>query len=70
MGNQSTITIENMLLVKGLKHNLLSIDQLCDKGYSIVFDTLSYGIEHKTSNDLVFKCSRIENVYMLDLDDV
>lgn len=28
MGNPSTITIENVILVKGLKHNLLSISQL------------------------------------------
>lgn len=55
--------------MKGLKQNLLSISQLCDKGYSIAFDTLSCIIEHKTSKDLVFKGSRIENVYMLDLDD-
>ena len=30
--------IENVYLVKGLKHNLLSISQLCDKGYKIVFE--------------------------------
>ena len=29
--------IENMLLVDGLKYNLLSISQLCDKDYKIVF---------------------------------
>lgn len=35
--NLSTITIENVLLVKEIKYNLLSISQLCDKGYFIVF---------------------------------
>ena len=30
--------IENVPLVKGLKHNLLSISQLRDKGYKIVFE--------------------------------
>lgn len=68
--NPSTITIENILLVKGLKHNFLSITQSCDKGYYVVFDMLSCVIEHKSSNDLVFKGYRIKNVYMLDLYDV
>lgn len=32
-----------------------------------MFDTLSCVIENKTSNDLVFKGFRIENVYRVDL---
>lgn len=36
----------------------------------MIFDTLSCLIEHKASKDLVFKGYRIDNVYMLDLDDV
>lgn len=49
VANPSIITIENVLLVKGLKQNLLSISQLSDKGYSVSFGTLSCIIEHKTS---------------------
>ena len=30
--------IENVLLVDGLRHNLLSISQLCDRGYKVLFD--------------------------------
>ena len=30
--------IENVCLVENLKHNLISISQLCDKGYKVVFD--------------------------------
>lgn len=59
MGNPSIITIENVLLAKGLKLNLLSISQLCDKGYFVVFDTLSCVIEHKASKAIVFKGCRI-----------
>ena len=29
--------IENVLLVNGLEHNLLIINQLCDKVYKIIF---------------------------------
>lgn len=70
MRNASTITIKNILLVNGLKHNLLNINQLCDKEYAVVFDTHSCLIEHKANNDIVFKGSSIDNVYILDLDDV
>ena len=31
------VIIENISLVDGLKHNLLSISQLCDKGYDVSF---------------------------------
>ena len=30
--------IENILFVDGLKHNLLSISQLCDKDYKVIFE--------------------------------
>lgn len=70
MVNPSTITIEGVLLVKGLKHNLLTVSQLCDKGYSIVFDTLSCLIEHKATKILMFKGYRVDNIYFLNLDDV
>ena len=33
IGNNSLSLIENVLLVNDLKHNLLSISQLCDKGF-------------------------------------
>ncbi|KAL0906404.1 hypothetical protein M5K25_024896 [Dendrobium thyrsiflorum] len=37
IGNSKNLLIENVLLVDGLKYNLLSISQLCDKGYTINF---------------------------------
>ena len=30
--------IDSVLLVKGLKHNLISISQLCDKGLKVSFE--------------------------------
>jgi len=37
VGSHDSIIIKDMLLVDGLKHNLLSIIQLCDKGYEVTF---------------------------------
>lgn len=70
VGNPSITTIESVLLVKGLKHNLLSVSKSWDKGYFIVFDTLNCLIEYKESKSLVLKGSRIDNICLLDLDDV
>lgn len=70
VGNPSTIIVGDVLLVKGLKYNLLSVSQLCDKGYSIVFYMFSCSIEHKDSKSIMFKGSRVENIYFLDLYDV
>ena len=33
--------IENVILVDGLKYNLLSVSQLCDKGFNVIFDDLA-----------------------------
>ena len=38
----SSPLIENVVLVDGLKHNLLSISQICDRGFKVVFDDLSW----------------------------
>ena len=32
IGNHSSTYIQNVFLIDGLKHNLLSVSQLCDKG--------------------------------------
>ena len=40
IGNNSSSLIENVLLVDGLKHNLLSISQLCDKGFKVILNLL------------------------------
>ncbi|RVW24377.1 hypothetical protein CK203_093263 [Vitis vinifera] len=38
IGNDTSSLIESVLLVDGLKHNLLSISQLCDKGFKVIFE--------------------------------
>lgn len=71
IGNPSTTTtISYINLVEGLKHNLLSIIQLCDKGYKVSFTNTCCIIEHNDKKDIVFKGVRVNNIYMLDLIDV
>jgi len=41
IGDNSSIIIQNVLYVEGLKHNLLSISLLCDKGEKDLLDIFS-----------------------------
>ena len=38
VGKVSSTLIKNVCLVENIKHNLICISQLCDKGYRIVFN--------------------------------
>ena len=38
IGNDTSSLIESVLLVDNLQHNLLSISQLCDKGFKVIFE--------------------------------
>lgn len=70
MGNSYIITVYVVLLVKELKHKLLRVSQLCNKGYLITFDTLSFLVAHKYYKKLMFNGSRVNNICMLSLNDV
>ena len=58
IGNPNSAKIENVQYVEGLKHNLLSISQLCDSGFEVVFKTNICEIRQTSSNKLFFSGSR------------
>ena len=62
IGTNSSSSIENVLLVEGLMHSLLSVSQLCDKGYLVSFDSHKCVIENEHIG------YRTNNVYMIDLN--
>ena len=70
VGKEPSPIIENVLLVDGLKHNLLSISQLCDKGNKVIFDKNMCTIENIKDDKTLFIGQRIENVYVFKIDDV
>ena len=37
IGKINSAKIENVQYVKGLKHNLISVSQLCDSGFEVTF---------------------------------
>jgi hypothetical protein len=68
--NYSSSCNENVLLVDGLKHNLISISQLCDKDYKIIFDKNECIITNSLNNQILFIASRHGNVYTFDFDSL
>jgi len=69
IGN-SSIYINNVWLVDGLEHNLLSIGQFCDNGYDVIFGKTNCTIINKDDNSIVFKGKRIENVYKINFSEL
>ena len=69
IGNKFNFFIEDVLLVDGLKHNLLNISQLCDKGYIIKFESNACIIEkpHKNTSMIALKKN---NIYTIDINDL
>ena len=59
----SSTFIENVCLVENLKHNLLNISQLCDKGYKITFDKKKCAIENACDGKVLFVGKRCVSIY-------
>jgi len=58
--------VENVLCVKDLKHNLLSVSQMCDQGHTLTFDSHECEIRRSMSGKLVGITVRTpNNVYIL-----
>ena len=57
------------MFVEGLVYNLLSISQLCNKGHKVLFDSKACTIFQSNSEVVKFIRKRVNNMYMIDLDD-
>ena len=66
IGDKSNLLIHDVLYVEGLKHNLISISQLCDKGYQVIFKQNSCEICLPNLKEVMLIGKRINNVYLLD----
>ena len=68
IGNQDETQIKNVLYVDSLKHNLLSISQLCDKGFKIEFNRNYCLISEAIFGKVVHIDKKIGNIYMLNVE--
>jgi len=71
IGNENSFLIHDVFYVEGLKlkPNLLSISQLCDRGYQVTFKTNFCEIRLPNSKEVLLVGKRINNVYLLDISN-
>jgi len=69
IGN-SSVSINNVWLVDGLKHNLLSISQFCDNGYDVLFVKNNCTVIKTIDQSIVFKGKRRNNVYKINFSEL
>ena len=58
------------VLVDGLKHNLLSISQLCDMGNKVTFYPKNCFVSSLDEDKVIFSGERVDNVYVIDLNKI
>jgi len=68
--DKSSISINNVWLVDGLRHNLLSISQFCDNGYDVLFVKSNCTVINKDDQSIVFKGKRRNNVYKINFSEL
>jgi hypothetical protein len=57
-----------VLLVEHLKNNILSVNKICDQGYTLTFDSRKCKIRENNSRRLVATATiRPNNIYILDM---
>ena len=68
MISSENVLIKSVALVDGLKHNLLSISQLCYRGNEVWFTKESCVIFDKTTGNILLIGNRKGNVYVADFN--
>ena len=63
IGKSLSNSIEEVYLVDGVKHNLLSVSQLCDKDNLVVFTPNRCLVVNMDTRDVVLRGKRQKNVY-------
>jgi hypothetical protein len=65
IGNKNT-KAKNVLLIEDMKHNLLSVSQMCDQGHKVTFDSQKCEIRKEGSGKLIATAvGTSSNIYVL-----
>ena len=59
-------SISNVLLVDALSYNLLSVSQLCEKGYNCLFTDKDVTVFRRSDNSIAFKGHLKGKLYLVD----
>ena len=64
--HKNGLVIKGVSYVEGLKFNLLSTSQFCDKGYKVIFTKSKCQIIQEESLEVVLEAARKGNMYIVD----
>jgi len=67
IGESLSYSIDCVYLVDGLKHNLLSVSQLCDKDNLVVFSSKQCLVVNINIGDVVLRGKQHKNVYKVSI---
>ena len=67
IGELLSHSIDGVYLIDGLKHNLLSVSQLCDKDNVVVFSSKQCLVVNINTGDVVFRGKQQKNVYKVSI---
>lgn len=70
INNKYSPSINNVFLVQGLEHNLLSINQLCYSGYDMVSNQKECKAVNQVDGYIFFNRKRKYNIYKVRLSDL
>ena len=70
IGNNISNLIDDVYLVDGLKFNLLSIAQLCDKGNKVTFDKVKCEVREEETGEILLTAPRCNNIYELHTNQI
>jgi hypothetical protein len=65
--NNGQVKFRRVAFVNGLKYNLISVSQLCDDGYQVLFN-IAQGIVFNKDWKVVLIAPRRGNVYVMDME--
>src|SRR4051812_43875289 len=68
VGQGKNPIIENILLIDGFRQNLLSMSQLCHKGYKVLFDNESCYLYDLHIKNII--AMEKKNIYVIDIHNV
>ena len=70
IGKNPSKSLENVCLVKGLKFNLLSIYQLCDKDNNVIVNSSYCIVQNVHYESMVLDGPRIDHVYATSMNAI
>ncbi|CAN1753150.1 Retrovirus-related Pol polyprotein from transposon TNT 1-94 [Linum perenne] len=70
IGLKEKTFLRKVMLVKGLKHNLISISQLCGNTNRVIFEGSLCYIENITTKEVLFTGYRKGNIYLVNFSNI